>query len=741
LAPAFFKSSAPPNAAREDEQTMKPTLKQTVLACAIVQAFASGATAQTTAQPMPEVVITGSRPAETTRASVGGFSDAPILETPASVTSIGLSQMQDLSIRSTTEAMKYDASVSDAYNAVGYAEQFSIRGFALDNNSSYRKDGIAIPADTQIPLENKERIEILKGLAGLQAGVATPGGIVNYVTKRPTNTPLRSATVEASERGTLYGAVDLGGRLDDRRFGYRINAAASDIHSYVRGANGDRQFVSGAFDWQLTPDALLQLDVDYQHKSQLTAPGFQLIRNEVLPSGVSAKMFLNDQPWARPVDTRSTNLGLRFEYKLAPDWIATVNANKHWFKRDDFTAFPYGCSNEGDGFYPGYCSNGDYDVYDYQSTGERKAPWGLQATVQGKFATGAVRHALTLGASYAERHDSWGDYVYDLVGSSNIWRNRVVPPAEAGRVTGPVSERRTDQERALFAQDIVALAPQTTLHAGVRYVQLKRDQFVEQDLPHAKSDDSFLLPNVALVYSVLPNWNVYGSYSQGMENGGIAPFGTSNENRALAPGRSRQLELGVKGTLGDSLTLSAALFQIRKGLEFTDLGQTVMVDGVAKHPYVRSGDETHRGLELAAQGKATGDLAYGLSLLALNTKQEGTGDPTLDGKRVTDVPNFKSTAWLEYAVPAVAGLKVNGDWQYAGRKAFDAENRVMVPGYHVFGLGASYALKMGATGVTLRARVDNVLDKFYWRDVTPALGGYLLAGAPRTFRVSAQFDF
>jgi iron complex outermembrane receptor protein len=727
----FLKKQRVANAAREDEQTMKPTFKQSLLACAIVQAFAGSASAQTTAQPIPEVVITGNRFVPLDRASVGGFSDASLFDTPASITAIGRTQMQDLSIRSTTGAMKYDASVSDAYNAVGYAEQFSIRGFALDNNSGYRKDGIAIPADTQIPLENKERIEILKGLAGLTAGVAAPGGIVNYATKRPTSTPLRSATFEASERGTLYGTVDLGGRFDDRRFGYRINAAAEDIHSYVRGANGDRQFVSAAFDWQISPDALLQLDLDYQHKSQLTAPGFQLIRNEVLPTGVSAKMFLNDQPWARPVDTKSSNLGLRFEYKLAPDWVATVNANKHWFKRDDFTAFPYGCSNEGEGFYPGYCGNGDYDVYDYQSTGERKSPWGAQAMLQGQFATGALRHALTIGASYAERHDSWGDYVYDFVGSSNIWRNRVTPSAPADRVTGPVSERRTDEERAVFAQDIVKLAPQTTLHAGLRYVKLERDQFIEAGLPHAVTEDAFLLPNVALVQGLSRDWNVYASYSQGMENGGIAPFQTTNQNQALSPSRSRQVEFGVKGNVSEALSLSAALFQIRKGLEYTNAANT----------FVRGGDETHRGLELGAQGKASANLAYSVSLLALNTKQEGTGDPSIDGKRVTDVPNFKSTAWLEYAVPAVQGLKVNGDWQYAGRKAFDVENRVMVPSYHVFGLGASYAMKMGPAGVTLRARVDNVLDKFYWRDVTPALGGYLLPGAPRTFRVSAQFDF
>jgi len=706
---------------------MKPHLKYSILACAILQAFSVHA--QTSEQATAEVVVTGNRMVPLDRATVGGFSDASLFDTPASIMSMGHTQMQDLSIRSTTEALRYEASVSDAYNAVGYAEQFSIRGFALDNNYSYRKDGFAIPGDTQIPLENKERIEVLKGLSGLTAGVATPGGIVNYVTKRPTAAPLRSATVEVSERGTRYGTIDLGGRFEDRRFGYRINAAASDIRSYVRGADGERQFVSGAFDWQITPDALLQLDLDYQHKSQITAPGFQLIRNEVLPTGVSAKMLLNDQPWARPVDTRDTNLGLRFEYKLADGWKATVAANKHWFLRDDFTAFPYGCSNEGEGFYPGYCSNGDYDVYDYQSTGERKTPWGLQAMLQGGFNTGAMRHQLTVGTSYSERHDSFGDYVYDYVGYSNLWHPLVTPHVGPDRVTGPVFERRSDQESALFAQDIVTLAPQLTLHGGLRYVRTKRSDYIAPD--YVDSKHSFLLPSVALMYGINREWNVYGSFSHGLQHGGIAPMQTANENQVLDPARSRQVEIGTKGSV-HGLNLSASLFQIRQGLEYTDPNNNT---------YVRAGRETHRGLELSADGKVADGLQAGVSLMALNTQQDGTGDPTIDGKRVTDVPSFKSTTYVEYMVRQLPGLKVDANWQYSGKKAFDVENRVMVPGYHVFGLGAAYGLKVGGNKVTLRARVDNLFDKFYWRDVTPALGGYLLPGAPRTFRVSGQVDF
>ena len=695
-----------------------PNLKHTLIALAVFQACAVSAYAQT----MPEVVVTGSKFVATDRAGVAGFSDTPLMLTPASVSAIGREQMQDLAIRNTTDAARYDASISDSYNAVGYAEQFSIRGFDLDNASSYRKDGIAISGDTQIPLENKERIEILKGLAGLTAGVATPGGIMNYVTKRPTNTPLRSVTVEARERGTLYGAIDLGGRFNDKRFGYRVNAAGESLHSYVNGADGARTFVSGALDWQITPQALVQLDMDYQHKSQLTAPGYQLIRGVALPVNVSPKMMLNDQPWAKPVDTKTSNVGLRFEYQFNDAWKATLSANKHSFKRDDFTAFPYGCSNEGDGYYPGYCSNGDYDVYDYQSVGERKNPFGSQALLQGKFATGALTHELTVGASNFDRSDYFGKYVYDYAGSSNIYHNEIVSPAPGNPTTGPVKEQRTDNERAFFAQDIMSLSQQFKVHAGMRYVQVKRD---------GAGDWDFVLPSVALVYTPNQNWMAYGSVSHGLQHGGVAPKRTTNQFTVLNPGRSKQVELGVKGALGESLSVTAALFQIQNGLEYTNAVKT----------FVRNGQQVHRGLELGAQGKAGRNLNYSVSLMALNMKQEGTGNLSLDGKRPPDVAPFKSTTVLEYLVPAIAGLKVNGVWQYSGRKAFDNENTVFVPGYHVFGLGAAYATQLAGVKSTVRATVDNVTDKFYWRDVTPQLGGYLIPGAPRTLKVSAQFDF
>lgn len=713
-----------------------PNLSLSVLTLALAHAFAAPAFALDTPDSaadtpsMTEVVVTASKTPAARRASVGGFGDAALLETPAAVTVISQKDMQDLQIRNATEAVRLDASINDAYNAVGYAEQFSIRGFKLDNNSSYRKDGVAIPGDTQIPLENKERIEVLKGLAGLQAGMAAPGGVIDFIVKRPTAEPLRTVTLEARERGTLYGALDLGGRLDDPRFGYRINVAAERLRSFIKGADGNRKFISGAFDWQISPKALLQLDADYQDKAQATAPGFQLLNNTTLPIGVDADTMLNRQPWTRPVETITINLGLRFQYAFDDNWHATLSANQHSFKRDDYTAFPYGCSSEE--LYPGFCGNGDFDVYDYRSLGETKKPLSAQTMIQGKFATGSVRHALTAGVSTFRRKDRAGLYVYDYAGVSNIYHPAIVDMSNG--VQGPVRLTRNDKENSVFVQDIVSLASNWTLHAGLRHVNVDGYQYVlkaDPSVAEVRAKHDFLLPNVALVYNPLDNVSVYGAYSHGMEHGGTADRKAANANEELSPSRSKQIEVGVKADLTPDFMVAASLFQIRKGLEFQN----------AANVFVRAGQAQHRGLELSAQGKATPNLNLGVSATLLNSRQSDTGEATLDGKRVPNVPAFKTNVHAEYRVQQVAGLSVNGNWEYAGKKAFQYSNATFVPSYHVANLGAAYATSIAGKQTTLRATVNNVFDKFYWRDVTPESDGYLYPGASRTLRVSAQFDF
>lgn len=713
------------------------TFRQKLSVLAVACAYAPAALAQTaddSDNALPEVVVTSaSTDGVARRASIGSFPEASLLETPASVNVITQEQMQDRNVRSATDAVKWDASVQNSYNAVGLADWFAIRGFVLDQGANYRKDGMVILAQARVPMENKERIEILKGLAGLQAGIAASGGMLNYVTKRPTDAPLRSATFEVRERGTVYGAVDLGGRSEDGVFGYRINAAAEDIKSYVDGSTGNRNFISGAFDFRLSERALLQLDLDYQHKSQLTVPGFQLLGPEQrIPTGIRAKQMLNDQSWSRPVVDDSYNLGVKFDYALNDDWRTILQANQSTLHRDDAVTLPSGCQQS---LLPGYCSDGGYSMYDLRRKNDKRSITTTQALLQGNFTTGGVRHELTTGVSTLNRRDHFADYVFNYVGESNIY-NPVYYDNFALSDVNPVHLRRKDEERAVFVQDVMALTDQLRLHAGVRYVQLKRGQFNASGETTRRTDDDFVLPSVALLYNLQPSLAVYGSYSQGLEPGGTAPTGTTNAEIIMDPSRSRQLELGVKADVTRDVSLSAAVFQIKRNHEYVDATPT----------YVINGTQVNRGLEFAAQGRVTRDWMLGASFTALQAKAEGTDDARIEGKQVGNVPRFKSAVYSEYAWPGLPALKLNATWLYSSSKNFAPNNEIAalnrkVEGYHVLNLGASYTAKLGNTATTFRAGVDNVFNKFYWGDASSAFGGYLIPGAPRVFRVSAQIDF
>ncbi|BCQ63226.1 hypothetical protein PBOI14_49760 [Pseudomonas sp. Boi14] len=179
--------------------------------------------------------------------------------------------------------LKNDASVGQSYAPVGYYENFEVRGFSLNAASSYKINNRTITGEQNVALENKQRVELLKGLSGLQSGVSEPGGLINYVTKRPTD--IRSVTVSTDDRGSGYLATDVGGWFgSEQQFGLRANLAHEDLHSYVEHTNGQRDFASLALDWNISPDALLQLDIEYQNKQQRSAPGYQLLGAPACPT-------------------------------------------------------------------------------------------------------------------------------------------------------------------------------------------------------------------------------------------------------------------------------------------------------------------------------------------------------------------------------------------------------------------------------------------------------------------------
>lgn len=661
-------------------------------------------------------------------AQVGGFQATPLLDTPASVNVFSRQLLEDRQVRLLSEVLQSDASVGESYAPVGYYENFNVRGFELNAASSYRINGQTIAGEQNVALENKQQVELLKGLSGLQSGVSEPGGLINYVTKRPED--VRSISVSSNEQGERYLATDLGGWFgSERQFGLRANLAHEDIRSYVDHADGKRDFASLAFDWQINPDATLQLDAEYQHREQYSVPGYQLLGGSEVPHGVDPDDHLAYQRWAKPVQNDSLNLGGKFEYRFSDVWSGTLSASRSKVVIDDYSSFAWGSE---DGRVPHFSPEGNYDIYDFRSPDDTRRIDEAQAMLNGRFDALGVGHELTVGTSAQRRTLDQRPSYMEWIGTGNI--NTGAPAKEPSDKPIGSSERRLDSRQyGLFISDRITFNERWQTVIGAREVRLDEKTWDENGLAGRHTRQYQLLPNAALIYKPQPDTTLYASYSKGLSAGGTAPWFAENRFEILAPTLSHQLELGIKHDW-QGMSFSAALFQIRQAYQYA------RPDG-GDFTYVQQGQQKNTGLELGASGWVTSRLQLQASAAAIRARVQNSDTDAYEGHQAINVPRLRAALQADYSLP-VPGLALLGGVHYSASKYASSAGNVEVGGYTVFDVGSRYRTRIGGYDTVWRLTVDNVFDKRYWRDVGDYLGdNYLFQGAPRTARLSASVSF
>lgn len=670
-------------------------------------------------------------------ASVGGFDEAPLLDTPASITVINAALIKDQQARLLSEVLRNDASVGESYAPIGYYENFVVRGFSLNAASSYKINGRTVTGEQNVALENKQRVELLKGLAGLQSGIAEPSGVINYVTKRPED--VRSVTVSTDDRGSGYIATDVGGWFgSEQQFGLRANVAHEDLNSYVEHANGQRDFVSLAFDWNISPDAVLQLDAEYQDKQQRSVPGYQLLGGTEVPHDASPKKLLGHQSGSKQVGIDSLNLNGKFEYRFSDQWKGSVSAARSKVVIDDYSSFAWGCygSPSCAGVkVPNYFSpEGNYDIADYRSPDDTRRNDEIQAAMTGLFDTAGIGHELTFGTSAFRRVIDKRKSVNEYIGSGNIDQD----PETFLPTDKPLndSHRRLDSRQyGLFVTDRISFNEQWQTVLGGREVRLDEKSFDQNGVQERHTQQYEFLPNAALIYKPMANLSLYTSYSKGLSLGGEAPWYASNDGEILAPTVSRQIEAGVKYDWR-RISFAAAVFQTRQAYQYAK------PDSAGDFTYVQQGQQKNTGLELSANGWATERLQIATSVAAIRARVNGSGTPQYEGHQTINVPKLRASVYANYALPWVNGLAVLGGVQYSASKNASRTGNVEVGDYALVNIGSRYTTKVEGYETVFRLSVDNLFDKRYWRDAGEYMGDdYLFQGAPLTARLSASVNF
>lgn len=710
-----------------------PCKRRLVLA-ALAACATGGLQAQDGGAVLPTVTITA--PARAPAAGVAGFGERPLESLPLQATLIGREQIEAAGARRLADLTKFDASVTDAYNSPGYWDFLSVRGYVLDQRFNYRREGLPITAETVIPLDNKERVEILRGISGIQAGTSAPGGLVNYVVKRPTASPLRSLTLHTGERGTLGAALDVGGRTGiDGRFGYRVNLARENRKPEIDDYDGLRRSLAAfAGDWRLNADAVVDLELEWSQQTSISLPGYSLAGDTV--PATRSPFNLNNQPWSLPNRFEALTGTLRYERAFGPDWRWTAQIGSQRLKTDDRLAFPFGCfDNDGgtpadpndDLYFPDrYCPDGRFDLYDFRSENERRRVHAAQTALQGEVRTGGLTHALQVGLLASRLRYRLGPQVFQFVGQGNIDGSVQTPANPEPNAT---NTNRSERSLEFFANDAIDWGGGWTTWLGARHTRLDRASVQTDGSAATAHEQSITTPWAALSYEWQPRHHVYASWGRGAESAVVPGLSTySNAGEALPALKSRQWEIGLKGASA-ATDWSLAYFDIERPA-VTDTGSAFFIDG----------SDRHRGIE-GAIAHETGPWLLRVGAMLLDAERRGSSDASRNRERPINVPRHTLKAQSSYRVAALPGLALHGDVVHEGRRNVLADGSIELPSWTRTDVAASYRHRLGGTGLTWRLGIDNLFGRRAWKESPLQFGHvYLFPLEARTVRLSLQAE-
>lgn len=650
----------------------------------------------------------------------GALGSRSQLDTPFSTTIVTGEDLADRQVTKLGDIFALDASVTDNSNGnSAWNSYLTVRGVPLDWQRGFKINGMPyVGYGNTLPYEQLAQVELLKGPSAFMYGFATPGGALNYVTKKPPapGEPLLASIDFGYRTAHLWGEhLDLGGRAGpDDRFGYRVNLT----HEEGKPANAvgmNRNAASLGLEARVTPALTWTFDGLYQDRNawgQTPTFATYAIQGTRLPAMVSGRGGV----FAGPDQHLYTNLqlyttGLR--YALSPDWTLTT---RYSFSKQS--------RNRNESSYVLRNSAGDYDDYRYYGIQGHQFNY-VDAMVEGRFRTGPFAHQIVAGVAGQKQRNfySRGTGRYFLLGTGNIFApstNVFYQP------DGLVTFRASDiEQKAAYLSHTLQLTERWSVLAGVRYTNFSQHNYNRGGTTKSVySKSGVISPTAALMFKPAPGTTLYASYVESLEPGTlVSDQSLANFGQQLNPVRSRQYEVGAK-TDRDRWTGTAALFRLERGAQYRQ-GNYMAQDGL----------EVYQGVELDGYTRV-GQWDLKASAMYLHARYaRGVQN---DGNRVAGAPALVLAGAVGYRVPFVPGLRIGVDGKYTGSVKLRPAGDIALGGYTVFNAGASYTTRVAGREVTLRAVLANLTNKRIWGF---QYADYMQPADPRAISLNAKITY
>jgi iron complex outermembrane receptor protein len=354
------------------------------------------------------------------------------------------------------------------------------------------------------------------------------------------------------------------------------------------------------------------------------------------------------------------------------------------------------------------------------------------AGVRNWFHTGPVSHEVNLAASYFYMDFTNGGARY-AAAPSNLYDPVETPtPSMPTRFDSKVYTENRFSGVAL-SDTLGFFDDRLLLTLGARWQRVKVDDWTDGVKGITSYDEEKVSPSGGILFKVTDELSVYANYMEGLSQGKIAPSTSINEDEIFLPFISRQVEVGAKYDLG-SFALTAAAFRIKQPAYETN--STTRVFGP-------NGKRQNDGVELSVFGEPLKGFRLLGGVMYIDSELTHTVNGAFDGNRAPATPKYNVNLGAEWDVPQVQGLTLTGRGIYSSSQYLDQANSKQIDAWERVDVGARYAFKVDEKAVTIRANVENVLDKRYWSSAgasDDSEPGLTLA-TPRTYILSATIGF
>lgn len=663
-----------------------------------------------------------------TTQSAGTFGEQGVFDTPFSVTVIPQELLLDQQVRGLNDIVRNDPSVV-VQGDTGYFG-LNIRGFGLNNSTSYRREGLIFQNQQFSMFENKAAVELAKGPTSVRYGFTTPGGVINYVLKRPTKDEYRWIQAFGDSNGSRGLHLDLGGTSGS--LGYRVNAVIAEDALFIDDIDGPRRGFSTLLEWKPTEELTIDLDVEYNEREvraptrlrlssfadEVTLEQRQLIINERFDPTTN----IGQDYSGRPEDYTILSLGGRYDFNA--DWaiqgrIARMNGGF----TSQTTFLRRGTLQ----------SNGDFTVGQSFSP-EPRNPRSFEAFVTGRFNTLGAQHEIAFGAATSRNPLELSlNRTSDTLGQNNIF-NPVALPA-GNPTSGPPSEILIFNQRAAFASDLITFNDRLRAFGALRWAEQKNeDDFNPARVLETSYEDDAISYNAGVMFDATDKLMMYASRSEGVTQGSQIPADAANSgfdgdgDAFLDPAETEQYEVGIKYNLMDTALLTAAYFDITQPQPGFD----------DNNFFAYIGDQQHQGFEITASGAITDSVRVIAGGLFLDAALSNPGNPSVDGNRPQNIPETQFNFYIDYEPQFLRGFGVNAGIYYTGDRFADNLETFEVDAYTRLDLGARYEFAVGDQLLTARLNIRNVTDEKFLEAVA---FGFFDYGAPLTtvFSISTEF--